>query len=93
MPVNEENVTAANKRMEEYHGTPQVGFQFSMIAIVLLNASAGAWLFGMAIPLVSALHPTATLTERGSAPASIPAKPTSNRPPDQAAAPLRNQKP
>lgn len=77
MPANATNSTAALEQMQTYHQTPQVGFQFSWFAIGLLNASAGAWLFGMIVPLASALHPTASAQERSSAPAAVSEKPTS----------------
>ncbi|MFN4095490.1 MAG: hypothetical protein ACK4GG_01825 [Sphingomonas sp.] len=41
--------------MEEYHKLPLVDFRYSIPALISLNASAGAWLFGVAMPLLAAL--------------------------------------
>jgi hypothetical protein len=52
---SEENYAQAAKVMEEYHKIRQVSFQFSHVSIISMNFGAGAWLFGVLLPLTSAL--------------------------------------
>jgi len=54
-PMSKENYDRAGAAMSDYHKLPPVDFQFSKWAIMLLNASGGAWLFGVGVPLSSAL--------------------------------------
>lgn len=50
-----ENYDRVGPVMEEYHNLPLIDFRYSIPAIVALNASAGAWLFGVAMPLIAVL--------------------------------------
>ena len=53
--LNAKNFDQAGAVMKEYHALPLVDFQFSKAAIVFQNCAAGAWLFGVLMPLSSLL--------------------------------------